>query len=70
MKVQFFVGQVFDHESGQEWQVVRVSELSVTFDTPDGELVRMSIDDAVADIATGTLTPQDGSDDEDEDDDE
>ena len=70
MKVQFFVGQVFDHESDQEWQVVRVSELSVTFDTPDGELVRMSIDDALADIATGTLTPQDGSDDEDEDEDE
>ena len=35
--------------------------------TPDGELVRMGIDDAAADGATGTLTPQDGSEDEDDD---
>ncbi len=66
MRVQISVGQVFDHESGQDWEVVRVSERTVTFETSDGDLPRMDVDDVVADIATGTLVPLDGFDDDDE----
>ena len=66
MRIRISVGQVYDHESGQEWEVVRVLERTVTFDTSDGDLVRMDEGDALADIATGTLVPQDDSDDEDE----
>ena len=68
MKVLFSVGQVFDHESGQEWEVVRITERIVTFETSDGDLPRMHIDDAAADVADGTLMLQDGADDEDDDD--
>ena len=66
MRVQISVGQVFDHESGQDWEVVRVAERTVTFETSDGDLPRMDVDDVVADIATGTLVPLDGFDDDDE----
>ena len=66
MKVQISVGQVFDHESGQEWEVVRITERTVTFETSVGDLMRMDIDDVVADIATDTLALQDGFDNEDE----
>ena len=66
MRVQISVGQVFDHESGQDWKVVRVSERTVTFETSDGDLPRMDVDDVVADIATGTLVPLDDFGDEDE----
>ncbi len=66
MRVQISVGQVFDHESGQEWEVVRVMERTVTFETSDGDLPRMDVNDVVADIATGTLALQDSFDDEDE----
>ncbi len=66
MRVQISVGQVFDHESGQDWEVVRVSEQTVTFETSGGDRPRMDVDDVVADIATGTLVPLDAHDDEDE----
>lgn len=66
MKVLFSVGQVFDHESGQEWEVVRIMERTVTFETSDGDLPRMHIADAAADVADGTLVLQDGSEDDDE----
>ena len=66
MRVQISVGQVFDHESGQDWEVVRVSERTVTFETSDGDRPRMDFDDAVADIATGTLVPLGAPDNEDE----
>jgi len=66
VRIQIFVGQVYDHESGQEWEVVRILERTVTFDTSDGDLVRMDENDVVADIATGTLALQDSFDDEDE----
>ena len=68
MRVHIAAGQVFDHESGQEWEVVRMTEPTVTFYTSDGDLVRMHIDDVAADIATGALALQDDSDDEDDDD--
>ena len=68
MKVLISVGQVFDHESGQDWEVVRVTERTVTFETSDGDLPRMDIDDVVAYIADGTLMLQDGADDEEDDD--
>ena len=66
MRIRIFVGQVYDHESGQEWEVVRNLEQTVTFDTSDGDLVRMDENDVVADIATGVLALRDSFDDEDE----
>ncbi len=39
---------------------------TVTFDTSDGDLVRMDESGVVADIATGTLALQDSLDDDDE----
>jgi len=66
MKVLFSVGQVFDHECGQEWEVVRITERTVTFETSDGDLPRMHLKDAEADVVDGTLALQDGSEDDDE----
>ncbi len=57
-----FEGQVYDHESGQEYEVVDATEDDVTFETIDGVVIRMDIDDVVADIAIGALALQDGVD--------
>ena len=64
MRVQISVGQVFDNDSGQEWEVVRVTERTVTFETSDGDLPHMDIDDVVADFATGVLVTLDAPGDE------
>ncbi len=58
------MGQVYDHESGHDWEVVRLVDGTVTFHTSDGDLVRVDEDDALADIASGTLVPQDDEDEE------
>ena len=64
MRVRISVGQVYDHENGHEWEVVRIEEGTVTFHMSDGDLVRMDEGDVVADIATGTLVLQDDEDEE------
>ena len=60
MKILFSLGQVFDHESGETWEVVGVSGRTLTFETSGESLVRMDIEDAASDVADGTLVPQDG----------
>lgn len=70
MKVQISESQVYDHESGEEYEVLRVTNQAVVFETSDGAVVQIDLDDVVADIATGVLTLQDDSDDGDEDDDD
>ncbi len=62
MKVLIFEGQIYDHESGQEYEVVDVTEDDITFETIDGVVIRMDIDDVVADVAIGALALQDGVD--------
>ena len=62
MKVLIFEGQIYDHESGQEYEVVDVTEDDITFETIDGVVIRMDIDDVVADIAIGALALQDSVD--------
>ncbi len=62
MKVLIFERQIYDHESGQEYEVVDVTEDDITFETIDGVVIRMDIDDVVADIAIGALALQDGVD--------
>ena len=62
MKVLIFEGQVYDRESGQEYEVVDATEDDVTFETSDGVVIRMDIDDVMGDIAIGALALQDGVD--------
>ena len=50
------------NNSGQEYEVVDATEDDVTFETSDGVVIRMDIDDVVADIAIGALALQDGVD--------
>jgi len=66
MKVSFSLGQVYDHESGEEYEVVRVRNQIVVFETSEGSVVHSDLDDAIDDIATGVLTPQEDAGDEDE----
>ena len=62
MKVLIFEGQVYARESGQEYEVVDATEDDVTFETSDGVVIRMDIDDVMGDIAIGALALQDGVD--------
>ena len=66
MKVSISIGQVYDHESGEEYEVVRVRNQIVVFETSDGTVVHSDLDDVIDDIATEVLTPQDDAGDEDE----
>ncbi len=60
MNVLIYEGQVYDHESGSEYEVVDTEEDAVTFETSHGVVIQMDIDDVVADIANGALALQDG----------
>ncbi len=61
MKVLISEAQVYDHERGQEYEVVDATEDDGTFETSDGTVIPMDID-VVADTAIGTLALQDGVD--------
>ena len=65
MKMLFEMGQVFDHENGESWEVVGKRGRTVTFETSDENLVRMDIEDAASEVADGTLVLQDDPEDDD-----
>jgi hypothetical protein len=58
MKIRIATGQVYEHESGEEYDVLGVSEAGVRFKTSEGVFVHMDLDDVAADIEAGALTLQ------------
>ncbi len=50
--------QVYEHESGEEYEVLGVSDAGVKFKSCDGVFVHMDLDDVAADIEAGDLTLQ------------
>ena len=58
MNIRITVGQVYEHESGEEYEVLGVSDAGVKFKTSEGVFVHMDLDDVAADIEAGDLTLQ------------
>ena len=58
MKIRIAIGQVYEHESGEEYEVLGVSDAGVKFKTSEGVFVHMDLDDVAADIEAGDLTLQ------------
>ena len=58
MKIRIAIGQAYEHESGEEYEVLGVSDAGVKFKTSEGVFVHMDLDDVAADIEAGALTLQ------------
>lgn len=70
MRNRIEVGQLYEHESGEVYEALNVSDTGVEFDSSEGVFIRMSRDDAEDDIRTGVLTLLDDGEEEDDDADE
>ncbi len=74
MKHVIAIGQTYQHEDGDEYEVVRVTRDRVTFETPDDAIVHMDLDDLMKELDEGALflsvyaDTEEGGDDEDEED--
>lgn len=65
------VGQMYQHEDGDEYEVVTIGKDRVTFETSSDSIVCMDIDELMSDLEEGVLLPiVDESDDEENDDDD
>ena len=58
MKIRIADGQVYEHESGEEYEVLNVTDTRVEFKTSEGVFVRMDLDDFADDIGRGALALQ------------
>lgn len=67
MKITFTSGQFYEHASGELYEVVNATKRGVSFETTEGAVVYMDVDDVVEDIKTGVLTLQEDDDEDEED---
>ena len=73
MKYVISVGQTYQHEDGDEYEVVAVDKDRVTFETSGDSIVCTNIDELMSDLDEGVLLPiadangEEEGDDEDED---
>ncbi len=61
------VGQVYEHEDGDEYEVVKVTKDGVTFETSGDAIVRMNHDELMDQIQEGVLTVSEDDDEEQDD---
>ncbi len=66
MKLRISLGQVYDHEDGEEWEVLKKSKDRVTFETSDDSVVQMDYEELAGLVEDGVLAPRE--DDEEDDD--
>lgn len=64
------VGQTYQHQDGDEYEVVTVDKDRVTFETPSGSIVCMDIDELMSNLDEGVLLPIVDANGEEDDDDE
>ncbi|MFB3088820.1 MAG: hypothetical protein ACE10E_10980 [Acidiferrobacterales bacterium] len=64
------VGQTYQHQDGDEYEVVTVDKGRVTFETPSGSIVCMDIDELMSNLDEGVLLPIVDANGEEDDDDE
>lgn len=57
MKHIISVGQTYQHEDGDEYEVVKVSRDRVTFETSGDAVVHMDLDDFMDELDEGVLLP-------------
>ena len=65
-----YIGQMYQHQDGDEYEVVTVGRDRVTFETSSGSIVCMDIDELMSDLEGGVLLPIVDANGEEEDDDE
>ncbi len=51
------VGQVYRHEDGDEYEVVRADKDSVVFETSRGSVVCMEVDELISELNESALLP-------------
>ena len=66
MKLRISLGQVYDHEDGEEWEVLKKSKDRVIFETSDDSVVQMDYEELVELVEDGVLTPRAGDDEDDD----
>lgn len=70
MKHVIAVGQTYQHEDSDEYEVVRKTKDSVTFGTSSDSIVHMDLDELMSDLEEGVLLPIVDANGEEQDDDE
>ena len=57
MKFTISEGQIYTHQDGDEYEVVKVTKDGVTLETSGNAFVFMDLHDLIEDIQNGVLTP-------------
>ena len=57
MKHVISVGKTYQHEDGDEYEVVKVSRDRVTFETSGDAVIYMDVDDLMNELDEGALLP-------------
>ncbi len=55
MKHVIAMGQTYQHEDGDEYEVVKVNKDRVTFEASDGAIIHMDDDDLIDELDKGIL---------------
>ncbi len=55
MKHIISVGEIYQHEDGDEYEVVKVNKDRVTFEASDGAIIHMDDDDLIDELDKGIL---------------
>ena len=57
MKHIISIGKTYQNENGDEYEVVRKTKDSVTFETSSDSIVHMDLDDFIGELEEGVLLP-------------
>ncbi len=57
MKYVISIGQTYQHEDGDEYEVVTIGKDRVTFETSGNSIVCTGIDELMSDLEEGVLLP-------------
>ena len=58
MNINILIGQIYEDESGEEYEVVTVATTGVKLQASDGEILRLGLEELLDNIEAGTLALQ------------
>lgn len=61
MNIHIAIGQIYEDESGEEYEVVNVATTGVKLQTSEGEILRLDLEELLDNIEAGTLARQQGA---------
>ena len=58
MNIHILIGQIYEDESGEEYEVINVATTGIKLQTSDGEILRLGLEELLDNIEARTLVLQ------------